>query len=617
MKRLRISVVAVGAALFGQHGAAMDKEHRHEQHHRATKTPIEHVIVIIGENHSFDNVYATLEASKGQRVTNLLSKGIVDKFGSPGKNFFLAAQHEAEDHGDYSISPIVTGLYSVLPQPQTTYATGLPQGVADDRYPDNLPNGPFQLTNERASYDSHFGDPVHRFFQMWQMTDKGKHNLFTWVAVTTGIGSQNYSPGGPVPGHTFQGGEAMGFFNVQTGDAPYFKSLARDFAISDNYHQFIMGGTGANFIALVSADVAFFRHMQNGIAEIAPPPATQIENPNALFPYNNFYTQDGYSGGSYVNCSDRAQPGVASIRDYLDTRRVFRDGNCAKDTYYLVNNYALAYDQTGKLKTEQLDPTTWEPKLVDFGGSYGIHPATVLPPQSNPTIADALSAKGISWKYYSGGRDKVNADGSTTPDQPGEYCGICDPLTGFASIMETQLKHNLQGVPNFFEDVKTGTLPAVSYIRPYEKNAGHPANATMPAFESFVRDVVEQIKAKPELWNKTAILVTVDEGGGYYDSGYIQPIDFFGDGTRIPLIAVSPWAKKGHIDHGYGDHASIIKFIEKNWHLKPLSKRSRDNLPNPLASPHNPYVPVNRPAISDLMGLFDFDRDDDHGRDPL
>ncbi len=72
----------------------------------------------------------------------------------------------------------------------------------------------------------------------------------------------------------------------------------------------------------------------------------------------------------------------------------------------------------------------------------------------------------------------------------------------------------------------------------------------------------------------TAIFITTDEGGGYYDSGYIQPVDFFGDGTRIPLIAVSPYAKKGYVDHTYYDHASILKFIERNWSLPQISDLS-------------------------------------------
>jgi phospholipase C len=108
------------------------------------------------------------------------------------------------------------------------------------------------------------------------------------------------------------------------------------------------------------------------------------------------------------------------------------------------------------------------------------------------------------------------------------------------------------------------------------------------------------------LWAKVAILVTVDEGGGYWDSGYIQILDAFGDGTRIPLIAISPFARKGAVDHAYTDHVSILKFIEANWRLGPLSARSRDRLPNPVFDPADPYVPANRPAIGDLMSLFQF-----------
>jgi phospholipase C len=75
------------------------------------------------------------------------------------------------------------------------------------------------------------------------------------------------------------------------------------------------------------------------------------------------------------------------------------------------------------------------------------------------------------------------------------------------------------------------------------------------------------VRSNSSLWNSTAILITTDEGGGYYDSGYVQPVDFFGDGTRIPFIVVSPYAKSGYVDHTYYDHVSILKFIERNWRL--------------------------------------------------
>jgi len=75
---------------------------------------------------------------------------------------------------------------------------------------------------------------------------------------------------------------------------------------------------------------------------------------------------------------------------------------------------------------------------------------------------------------------------------------------------------------------------------------------------------------------------------------------------RFYKPAVSPLAKRGHVDHTYADHASILKFIEWNWSLQPLSSRSRDNLPNPISSPNGPYFPTNSPAIGDLRTMFEF-----------
>ena len=86
----------------------------------------------------------------------------------------------------------------------------------------------------------------------------------------------------------------------------------------------------------------------------------------------------------------------------------------------------------------------------------------------------------------------------------------------------------------------------------------------------------------------------------------IQPVDFFGTGPRIPMIAVSPFSAGGHITHSYTEHSSFVKFVERNWSLGTLSARSRDNLPNPTMNNGNPYVPTNMPAIGDLFDMFDF-----------
>src|SRR5690349_19797130 len=79
----------------------------------------------------------------------------------------------------------------------------------------------------------------------------------------------------------------------------------------------------------------------------------------------------------------------------------------------------------------------------------------------------------------------------------------------------------------------------------------------------------------------------------------------FSEMARVPLLAISPFTTGGHVNHTYADHVSILKFIEKNWGLPTISKRSRDNLPNPQQA-SGTYVPTNSPAIGDLMDMFDF-----------
>jgi phospholipase C len=156
-------------------------------------------------------------------------------------------------------------------------------------------------------------------------------------------------------------------------------------------------------------------------------------------------------------------------------------------------------------------------------------------------------------------------------------------------------------------------LPAVSFVKPGGKLDGHPTSSKFGLYEAFVHKIVDAVQSNPKLWASTAILITVDEGGGYYDSGYIQPVDFFGDGPRIPMIAVSPYSQGGRVAHGYADHASLAKFIERNWGLRPITDRSRDNLPNPVQRDTNPYVPVNAPALGDLFDMFNFDSGHGHG----
>jgi acid phosphatase len=556
-----------------------------------TATPIKHVIIVVGENRTFDHVFGTYIPNAGQTIDNLLSKGIVNADGTPGPHFDKAKQRIGSDTDKYKAETISTGAYATLPQPYTTSAIGLPPGVPDARFPTDLPNGPFQIS-KYVPYTAYTGDPVHRFFQMWQDIDGGKHDKFVWVEETIGTGSNGNPPPPPAVFNPKEGAISMGFYNMYSGDAPIFKSLADTYAISDNYHQAVMGGTGANFQAIISGDATFFTDPANLDGSPAVPFSNQIENPDPVPGTNNYYTQDGYSGGSYVNCANPTMPGVPSVNHELGGIR----NNCAPGHYYLVNNYNMYWNQTSS------NPRTLGPSSF------------TLPPQSIPTIANVMTKHGVTWKYYSADRGddptKFATSVNGVPLLFHSYCGICDPLTGYLSIMKNPTEEaKLQNYGAFEKDLQNDTLPAVSFVRPFETLAGHPADSTLDLYEQFIKQLIASVQSNPSIWKSTAIFITTDEGGGYYDSGYIQPVDFFGDGTRIALIVVSPYAKKGYVDHTYYDHVSLLKFIERNWDLPVISKRSRDNLPNPIADDDNPYVPENRPAIGDLFNMFRFEHE--------
>ncbi len=605
----------------------------------STVTPIRQVIVVVAENQSFDSIFGAYQPKSGNTVRNLLSKGIINADGSPGPNFSLAAQKQASGGTTYSVNPTRTSAYATLPQPLQTgiFGSNL-QTVGtspDPRFPATLPNGPFQISKYApyavtpaantlpaivaATTATFTGDPVHRFFQMWQQTGgtNAVLDLLTWVATTTGQGVDTIKDGGgsgnitpPISAtNPNQGGEVMGFYNMNTGDAPLFKNLADTYAISDNFHQAIMGGTGMNFFALGTGDSPVY----NTNGTLAAPPANQIENPNPVTGTANFYTKDGYQGGSYVNCSDSTQPGVSAIVAALSSAG--RTSNCASGAYYLVNNYATPY---------AIDGTA-----AALGANNYVYP-----PQSVPTIGEALSARSVTWKWYLGGRDDADVTGdllyplilaqvSANPALAGAPAAtinavalstmrplvmntIGDPHLASKNVMTTaSLKSNLVGLATLYNDVKNGTLPAVSFVVPKNLDSGHPGNSSPALTEIFLNDLIAKVKASGQ-WSSTAIIVTTDEGGGYFDSGTIQMLDFFGDGPRIPMLVISPYARTGYVDHVYHDHSSILKFIERNWRLSPLSNRSRDRLPNPVATVSDAYMPVNGPAIGDLMTLFAF-----------
>ena len=190
------------------------------------------------------------------------------------------------------------------------------------------------------------------------------------------------------------------------------------------------------------------------------------------------------------------------------------------------------------------------------------------------------------------------------------YCAICNPFQYSKTVMADPAEraaHLKDVTDNLFSDIANGTLPSVAFVKPDGGLQGHPGSGKVSLLEEFIQNIIDRTQANPALYADTAIVISFDESGGLYDSGFIQPLDFFGDGPRMPMLVISPFSTGGRVVHSYNDQASVLKFIERNWGLGTISNRSRDNLPNPIMFGPNPWVPLNMPAVGDLFDMFDFD----------
>jgi phospholipase C len=606
-----------------------------------TASPIKHVIILIGENRGLDHTFGVYKPKgKKETISNLLSKGIVNEDGTPGPNFAQAQQFSVAGQPSYYIGApsIAKSPYSAsnaMPQPNTegtpatqsdigapfktiaeagvekdmdpasldiltTGATNLPANSLDTRVPGaGSLTGPYLLQGPQLSDDDYTGDTTHRFYTDWQQNDCSLANankktnssgclndLFPFVMAT--YSSSNKSLG-----------NSMGFYNAEQEQAPVLKQLADRFTLGDNFHQSFHGGTAANHIMLGSADAQFW---SDGKGNPATPPANMIANPNPKAGTVNQYTIDG----NFSACADVFQPGVKPIVSYLESLPYAAEPNCQPNHYYMLNNVNPGFLPNGALS----------------GGSN-------LPPSPLKTIGDALIEKNISWAYYGGAyNDAValsNAAVAANPANPNltaaaiadpahalgvAYCQICNPFQYATSIMADPAVRtaHIKDTADLISAIKNNTLPAVSFGKPDGLLDGHPQSSKVDLFEAYTLNVLSALDANPELKAETAVFVTWDEAGGYWDSGFIQSLDFFGDGPRIPILILSPYSTGGKVYHNYGDQVSLVKFIERNWNLKPLTNRSRDNFPNPTFTKNNLYVPTNSPALADMFDAFDFSK---------
>ena len=268
---------------------------------------------------------------------------------------------------------------------------------------------------------------------------------------------------------------------------------------------------------------------------------------------DNFF--HGAFGGSFLNhqflicsCAPAWPEAPQSIVAQLDDNGLMvKDGQVTPDGFAVNTSFAVNTPHP----TNITDPTM------------------LVPQQTAPTIGDRLSGHNVSWAWYSGGWNTA-------------VLGHADPLFQFHHQPFAYFANYADGTPGraahlkdeeqFYSDVAGGQLPAVSFIKPLGPDNEHPGYAPLLAGQQHVADLVAAIQNSP-YWQDTAILITYDENGGRWDHVPPPVIDRWGPGVRVPTIVISPFARKGFVDHTQYDTTAILKLIEERWNLEPLSER--------------------------------------------
>lgn len=206
----------------------------------------------------------------------------------------------------------------------------------------------------------------------------------------------------------------------------------------------------------------------------------------------------------------------------------------------------------------------------------------ILPPQTQRAAGGTLSEKGVTWAWYAVAWNVAPKDGMQAHDAPREAINTREagapyfvthhqPFNDFANCAGTAARAaHFKDYDDLVADIDKGTLPAVAFYKPQGTLNQHPAYADVASGDQHIADLLAGIEASP-LWSSTVIIVTYDENGGFWDHVPPPKGDRGGPGTRIPALIVSPYAKKGYVDHTSYDTTSIIEFIALRFGLTALS----------------------------------------------
>jgi acid phosphatase len=379
----------------------------------------------------------------------------------------------------------------------------------DPGYPASMPNEPFYLDEPPYNMPADIltPDPVHRFYQNRMQINGGLNDMF--VAWTN------------------TGSLAMGAYR---GEGTHLYELAREYTLADHFFMGAYGGSNLNHFFLACA--------------CAPPfPDAPESMRSVLDEEGNLKVADG-----------SPKSALDGPPDWV------RDGNLSPDGY-VVNTIQPPYQPSAIPPAKGRNPQLADPAQ------------NPLPPQALPTIGDRLSDKGVDWAWYAQGWDVALADRATIYNTFGgvDFQPHHQPYNYFANYAPgtaAREKH-LKDISEFWEEAEDGKLPPVVFVKPDGTDNQHPGESSMSAGDLTVGTIVDTLKKSPQ-WDKMAIIITHDENGGFWDPMAPPEGDRWGPGTRVPSVIVSPFAKKGFVDHTTYDTTSILAFISKRFDLEML-----------------------------------------------
>jgi acid phosphatase len=493
---------------------------------RALKSQVETIVVIYAENRAFDNLFGNFPGARG------LSE-VIDRNGKP-----LPAYRPQIDRNG-SVLAVLPPTWGGVTAPGVTPVVTQQQSVGMPNAPYSIEHGFSAQSQVTLSTATVTRDLWHRFYEHQMQIDGGKNDGYAaWSDA---------------------GGLAMGYYDYSHSS---LYALAKEFVLADNFFQGAFGGSFLNHQYLICACAPEYPGADTAEAK---PSIAVLE-------------QD--SAGRYLPRLKTASNPPASALDQAPT--FARSGNIAPLNYfgdakfYAVNTMQPPYQPSGN-----------RPAASDSSFAYADpNNATTLPPQTRLNIGDALDAKRINWTWYAGAWNAAVEDGNRPPSavrqviyapstaggnpdfqahhQPFNFFERFDP-----AVHADHRAAHLKDYSNLLADLAAGRLPPVVFYKPQGNLNQHAGYASVAEGDAHIAELVARLRASPQ-WGHMVIIITYDEFGGAWDHVAPPQADLLGPGARIPALIISPFARRGSVDHTQYDTESILRLITRRFDLNVL-----------------------------------------------